>query len=324
MRVAFFGSGAFGRPTLEAIRATCDLVGVISQPDRPAGRGRALTPTPIAAWAMSCAAEVPLFRPERVNEPSVVESLHALEADAWVVIAFGQKLGQRLLADQFAINLHASLLPRWRGAAPINWAILAGDDQTGNSVITLADRMDAGLVLATSTPRAIEPSMSTDHLHDLLAADGPSVVLGVLEQAIRGALRPVVQDESLATHARKLSRDDGWVDFADSARAARCRINGLSPWPGVTVRYAGESLKLLQARDIDAEAADRAGSAPMEPGCIVDPAHGTVSCGAGLLQLLRVQPAGKAAMSWTDFARGRSIAPGSRLEAGPPAEGAPA
>ena len=313
MRVAFFGSGAFGLPTVRAIHDRCDLVGVVSQPDRPAGRGRSLTPTPIAAWALEHAADVPLFRPERVNEAGVVDSLRALEADAWVVIAFGQKLGASLLEDQFAINLHASLLPRWRGAAPINWAILAGDETTGNSVITLADRMDAGLVLATSPARLIEPSVTTDQLHDLLASDGPAAMLGVLEQAIRSELRPTVQDESLVTHARKLSREDGWVDFADAARAVRCRINGLSPWPGVTVGMAGEMLKLLQASEVDGQPEGA------EPGRVIDAERGLVACGSGVVRLLRVQPAGKPAMAWSDFARGRAIKVGTLIAGGRPA-----
>src|SRR5690606_37944755 len=137
---------------------------VVTQPDRPAGRGRAPAPTPIGAWA---AAEVEagrlapeqVVKPESVNEDSVREFILAVDADAWVVIAFGQKLGRRLLDGRFAINLHASLLPRWRGAAPINAALLAGDAETGNSVITLADRMDAGLVLGQSR-RPIDPSVT--------------------------------------------------------------------------------------------------------------------------------------------------------------------
>src|SRR5262245_32820260 len=138
-----------------------------------------MTPTPVGAWATSNLSGVPLLKPAKVNDPAIVAQVRAVPARAWVVIAFGQKLGRPLLEGAFAVNLHASLLPRWRGAAPINAAILAGDAQTGNSVITLADRMDAGLVLAQSR-RDIEPEQTAGELHDLLAADGPALISSVL------------------------------------------------------------------------------------------------------------------------------------------------
>jgi len=160
MRIVFLGSGAFGLPSLQHLAQHHTLLTVVSQPDKPAGRGSQLTPTPIAAWAAQSLAHVPLIQPATVNEPAVRDSLRALDADAWVVIAFGQKLGRALLEGKFAVNLHASLLPRWRGAAPIHAAILAGDAITGNSVITLADKMDAGLVLGQSQ-RNIAPDATT-------------------------------------------------------------------------------------------------------------------------------------------------------------------
>src|SRR5258705_3491243 len=153
MRLLFFGSGAFGLPTLERLAAQHQILAVITQPDRPAGRGGRSTPTPIGAWVAEHLPGTPTFKPPKINDPFIIQQIRAIGrpdasgADAWVVIAFGQKLPRALLDGVFAINLHASLLPRWRGAAPINAAILAGDTQTGNSVITLADRMDAGLIL---------------------------------------------------------------------------------------------------------------------------------------------------------------------------------
>jgi methionyl-tRNA formyltransferase len=181
MRIVFLGSGAFGLPTLQHLAARHTVVGVVTQPDKPAGRGSKLTPTPIGAWAAEHLPGTPLIKPEKINTPEVRDLVRSWECDAWVVIAFGQKLGPTLLADRFAINLHASLLPRWRGAAPINHAILAGDTVTGNSVITLADRMDAGLVLGQSR-RPIEPAQTTGELHDLLATDGPALVEQVLAE----------------------------------------------------------------------------------------------------------------------------------------------
>ncbi|MFZ4576493.1 MAG: methionyl-tRNA formyltransferase [Phycisphaerales bacterium] len=302
MRVVFFGSGEFGRPTLEHLAKSHEVLTAVSQPDRPAGRGGKSTPTPIGAW--SAERGLPLIKPENVNEPGVVESLRALRADAWVVIAFGQKLSPPLLEGQRAMNLHASLLPRWRGAAPINAAILAGDAETGNSVITLADRMDAGLVLATSR-RAIEPSYTTADLHALLSADGPALVESCLARAAREWPFGDAQDPSKVTHARKLSKEDGWVDFAQRAESCRNRIHGLNPWPTVDVGFRDLTLKLLRA-----STASGAG----EPGEIIDPGAGLVACGEGTaLELLEVQAPGKRAMTWKEFAAGRRPEKGERL-----------
>lgn len=306
MRVLFLGSGAFGLPTLEAIAARHELAGVVTQPDKPAGRSRKLTPTPIGAWAEANRPDVPLEKPASVNEAGVRDRLRAIGADAWVVIAFGQKLGQALLSDRFAVNLHASRLPRWRGAAPIHAAILAGDTETGNSVITLADRMDAGLILAQSR-RPIEPGQTAGDLHDLLASDGPELVLDVLARHKAGTLQAQPQDDAAVTLAGKLSKGDAWVDFADSAEGVRRRVHGLNPWPGVTVMFRGEPLKLHRV-------GVTAAPAGAGPGVIVDAEAGLVACGSGAVRLLEVQPAGRKPMSYADFARGSRPEPGETLE----------
>ncbi len=311
MDLVYFGSGAFGLPTLERLAARHRVRCIVTQPDRPAGRGGRLTPTPIGAWAAGHAPGVPLLKPERVNEPSVCAQVRAFEADAWVVIAFGQKLGRALLDGRFAINLHASLLPRWRGAAPINAAILAGDAETGNSVITLADRMDAGDILAQSR-RPLDAALTAGELHDLLAADGPDLVESVLRAREAGTLSPRVQDETLVTLAPKLSKADGWVDLAQPAEACRRRIHGLTPWPGVTATLGGRSLRLLRVEPADADPQQSA------VGTIVDPDRGTVACGgATALRLLTVQPAGGRDMPWSDFARGHRVERGAALVSGP-------
>ncbi len=322
MRILYLGSGVFGIPTLAQLAARHTVVGIVTQPDRPAGRGSALTPTPVAAWAAEHAPSVPIFKPEKINEAGMVEQIRTLggpdRIDAWVVIAFGQKLGRALMAPGagsgggqplFAINLHASLLPRWRGAAPINAAILAGDSVTGNSVIALADKMDAGVVYAQSR-RPIDPSYTTADLHDLLAGDGPPLVESVLVAHAAGRDKPFVQDDSLVTLAGKLAKTDGWVDFTQPAAACRNRIHGLNPWPTVTGALAGEPLKLLRAKALDTPHA-------AAPGTLLDAQLGTVACGGGgsggatsVLQLLEVQPPNKRPMAWPDFARGRKFPAG--------------
>ncbi|MEQ8317340.1 MAG: methionyl-tRNA formyltransferase [Phycisphaerales bacterium] len=302
MKVVFFGSGAFGVPTLRMLAKRHEVVAVVTQPDRPAGRGKTLSPTPIASEAESLLTGVEVLKPEQVNTPEVRDRIRGFEADAWVVIAFGQKLGQKLLADRFAVNLHASLLPRWRGAAPINAAILAGDETTGVSVITLADEMDAGFVLGQSS-RPLDPGLTIGELHDVLAEDGVEVVAGVLDRFEAGTLEPVKQDADRVTLAPKLSKADGWIDFADTAHACRRRVHGLTPWPGVSITLAGVVLKLLR---VSAEQHDHDAA----PGTLIDPA-GLIACGQGTaLRLVTVQPAGKKPMEFTAFANGHSLAAG--------------
>ncbi len=333
MRTAFLGSGAFGLPTLQALAAgrvgprDCQLVGIVTQPDKPAGRGKQLAPTPIGDWASATLPGVPLLKPDDVNSPPVLEAIRAWRAEALVIIAFGQKLSPGLVSAptcNLACNLHASILPRWRGAAPINWTILGGDANAGNSVITIADRMDAGLVLAQSS-RPLDLSLTAGELHDALALEGPELIGQVLDSHARGSLRGQSQDESLVTKARKLSRADAWVRFAEPAGACVRRVHGLTPWPGVSVRIvphgdagdtpaapaalAAPELKLLR---VGTE--ERAGSASAEPGTLIDAAGGLVACGdASTLRLLLVQPSGSRAMAWSDYARGagRGLATGS-------------
>jgi methionyl-tRNA formyltransferase len=230
-------------PTLARLAAEHDVLAVVTQPDRPAGRSQQPTPTPVAQWIVGQRPGVEVLKPADVNDGAIVSRLRSLPADAFVVIAFGQKLGAALLSDRFAINLHASRLPRWRGAAPINHAILAGDAETGNSVIMVASKMDAGEILAQSR-RPIDPAMTAGELHDLLSEDGPSLVLDVLARHAAGTLSPRSQDPALVTLAAKLSREDGWIDFAAPAETIRRRVHGLNPWPGVTVRFRDEPLRI--------------------------------------------------------------------------------
>ena len=323
MRLVYFGSGAFGLPTLEHLARRHLIAGVVTQPDKPAGRGGQSSPTPIGQWAAVNLPNRPLLKPVKVNDPAIVEQIRALEADAWVVIAFGQKLSRALLDGRFAINLHASLLPRWRGAAPINTAILGGDTETGNTVITLADRMDAGLILDASR-RSIDPLTTAGELHDLLAADGPALVESVLARHETGTLEPLTQDETLVTIASKLSRSDDHVDFTQKADFVRRQIHALTPWPGVTSAIIPPEptdpaptpplppplhLKILRVQPVP-------GSHQQDPGTLLDVSGGLVACAHHTqLKLLEVQPPGRNAMRWEDFTRGagRNILPDSRI-----------
>ncbi|MCG3121902.1 MAG: Methionyl-tRNA formyltransferase [Phycisphaerales bacterium] len=313
MNLVYFGSGAFGLPTLQRLAAHHAVRAVVTQPDRPAGRGGKLTPTPIAQWCHDHAPQLTLIKPEKVNDPAVIDQVRSLHADAWVVIAFGQKLSRKLLDGVFAINLHASLLPRWRGAAPINAAMLAGDSLTGNSVITLADRMDAGLVLGQTT-RSLTDDLTAGELHDLLAADGPDLVEEVLRRHQTGTLSAMHQDESMVTQAAKLSRADSWVDFHRPARECLRRIHGLTPWPGIGVVCSSSSDRLPMA-EFKVLRVEPAGAPPEQPrvSCgqlLTAPDQGLIACGGDTwLRVVELQPPGKRPMTWEQFARGHRLTP---------------
>ncbi|MBL4810583.1 MAG: methionyl-tRNA formyltransferase [Phycisphaerales bacterium] len=304
MNIVFLGSGAFGVPTLEQLAAEHTITGIVTQPDRRVGRGKNSTPTPIGQWAAEHLPEVPIAKPEKINTDEARDMVRNWESDAWVVIAYGQYLGSKLIADRFAINLHGSRLPRWRGAAPINAAIVAGDAISGNSVITIAKEMDAGYVLGQSE-RLIESTMTASELHHALSLDGPDLVMQILEDHAHGRVQMAEQDAGLVTAASKMLKSDGWIDFVNAVES-RCRINGLSPWPCVAVEHRSQVLKILRAQSADTESQEVSGT-------IVDAGAGIVACGVGTLQLLEVQPAGKKPMSWQAYANGRQVKDGEML-----------
>jgi methionyl-tRNA formyltransferase len=322
MRIVFFGSGAFGLPTLEHLAKRHEVVGIVTQSDKPAGRGGKVAPTAVGAWAAEHLAGVPLLKPAKVNEAGVVARVRAIPADAWIVIAFGQKLSRALLEGRLAVNLHASLLPRWRGASPISAAILAGDTETGNTVITLSDRMDAGEIVGVMK-REIRPLMTAGELHDELSRDGPMLIESVLGQMQAGTLRARAQDEGLVTIATKLSRADDHVDFLEKADFVRRQVHALTPWPGATVAV------LPPGKRVGNDEESAAGPGPLqikvlrvqpetgvhekEPGTVLDAARGIVACGQGTrLRILEVQPPGRTPMKWEEFTRGA----GRKIEAG--------
>ncbi|NBX25278.1 MAG: methionyl-tRNA formyltransferase [Planctomycetes bacterium] len=302
VRVAFLGSGALGVPTLEALHRAGRVGVVVSQPDRPAGRGRQLTPTPVSAWAL--AHGLPLVRTEDAN---VGEALAAVQAcgGPLVVVAFGQKLGPSLLQGRASVNLHPSALPRWRGAAPIQRAMLAGEDTIGVCAIEVADRMDAGPILGQFTTRvgALE---TAGEVLDRVAIESVPMMERVVEDLLRGAAVAQAQDETRATRAAKLSRSDAWVDFAGAADPVRLRIHGLQPWPGCMARVDGRPLRLLRVGP--AAGAGR-------PGEVL--ADGAVACGEGAILPMEVQSPGARAMPWAEWLRGQRLGPGRRLESSP-------
>jgi len=311
MRIIFLGSGAFGLPTLRALCEHHEVPLVASQPDRPAGRKRTLTATPIAAWAAARGIET--IKPDNVNDRDVLSRMGRLDPDAMVIVAFGQYLKPALteIPRLGAMNLHASLLPRCRGASPIHSAMAAGDTETGNTVIRIARKMDAGAMLGKqATP--IDPLETAGELHDRLASMGPDLVLGVLHDLDHGEAVETEQEHDAATLAPKLSKEDGYVDFAAAADAVRARIHGLTPWPGVTAYWSAsedgecKSIKLCRVQPMPDHDHNKM------PGELLND-DGMIACGSGAVKLLEVQPPGKRVMDWSEFANGHQVTAGARF-----------
>jgi methionyl-tRNA formyltransferase len=305
MRIIFTASGEFGIPTLAALIDAGHEIFPYTQPDRPAGRGRKLTPTPIAQFAES--RNLSAIRTADFNSEKLPP------ADLMIVIAFGQKIAPAAVAHATlgAVNLHASILPRYRGAAPINWAILRGETETGNSIIRLAQKMDAGAILAQSKILIAETETAGE-LHDRLAADGAKLMLQVIEDLRAGRAHELPQDDSAATLAPKLTRDSARIDWTRPADEIARKIRGLYPWPGCRITLldaAGGNLATMTL----VRAKPAADEGPRwRPGEIA--IDGCIACGSGALEILELQPDGKRPMTLADFRRGNHWMPGMRLE----------
>ncbi len=301
MRLAFMGSPEFAVPALHALHnAGHVIVAVYAQPPRRAGRGQALTPCPVHAAA--AAMGLPVITPERLRaDPVAQAAFAALDLDVAVVAAYGQILPQTMLEAprRGCLNIHASLLPRWRGAAPIQAAIMAGDAETGVTIMQMEAGLDTGPMLARSAV-PIPADTTAGALLPVLAELGARLLLSVLADPPA----PVSQPDG-ATYAPKLTRADGRLDFSRDAVVLDRQIRGLQPWPGAWTVLAGEVVKVLHARP---EPGPDEGNG--SPGRVLDDA-GLIACGTGALRLLRLQRAGRPAMAAPDFLRGLPIPAGS-------------
>ncbi len=320
LRIIFAGSGEFGVPTLKhLLDLGLHIEVVISQPDRPGGRGRKFMPTAISQVALT--RSIPLARTDDINR------LHLPDADLLIVIAFGQKLKPHIInhARWGAVNLHASILPRWRGAAPINWAMLGGDTHTGNSVIRLADKMDAGAIIGETE--------TAGELHDRLAQDGKTLIEQAIEEIVAGTSRPIEQDHSLVTRAPKLTRQDTELDFSLPAEQIALKIRALHPWPGCHVRLvdlAGEEvdrMTLVRARATpfyySREAMQRCGLplVRVPEGVLGNPYNFPPGSPARIgtgddfgVEILELQPEGKRIMPLSAYRNGHRWESGMRIQ----------
>ncbi|MDJ0684087.1 MAG: methionyl-tRNA formyltransferase [Alphaproteobacteria bacterium] len=299
------GSPDFAVPTLEALHARGHaIVAVYSQPPKPAGRGK--QPRPTAVQKAAEALGLPVRTPVSLKSAEALAGFQALDLDAAVVAAYGLLLPQAILdAPRLGcLNVHASLLPRWRGAAPIQRAIQAGDTVSGVSIMQMVLALDAGPVLATRDV-PITNAMTAQDLHDRLAEIGGPLLVESLEGLAAGTVTPVAQDESAVTYADKLSTDEARLDWTQSAESLDRAIRAFTPWPGARFSFEGETIKVLGA-----ETAIGSGA----PGVTLDNAL-LVACGAGALRLTRLQRPGKKPMAAADLLRGWPVPTGSRLDA---------
>ncbi|HKF72682.1 MAG TPA: methionyl-tRNA formyltransferase [Stellaceae bacterium] len=304
LRLAFMGTPGFAVPILQALLAAGHrVVAVYSQPPRPAGRGHRAQPSPVHRAAE--AAGIPVRTPAKLD-PAEQEKFRALGLDAAAVAAYGLILPKPVLeAPRLGcLNVHASLLPRWRGAAPIQRAILAGDKETGVTIMQMDEGLDTGPMLLAG-PVPIGPETTAAALHDELAALGARLIVRALAGRAEGTLVPRPQPAEGVTYAKKLGRDEGRLDWGKPAAELECAVRALNPAPGVWFERGGERIKVLAAM----LAASRGDA---RPGTVLDDAL-TIACGSGALRLRKVQRAGRAAVDAVAFLRGYPLPPGTRI-----------
>jgi methionyl-tRNA formyltransferase len=311
VRTIFFGSPEFAVPCLEALHDMSDVAVVISQPDRPAGRGLAMRPPAVKQRALELGLEV--WQPTKVRTAEFAEKLRALEADVAVVVAYGRIVPRAVLdaPRMGCVNVHASLLPRWRGAAPIQWSIVAGDAETGVALMQMDEGMDTGPVLATaSIPIARDDDAST--LSGRLSHLGADLLRQQLPRYVAGELVPTAQDESGATMAPLLNKEHGRIDWNKSAQAVHNQIRGMNPWPGAQTVLGERRIKVHRAvaSTLDPEGAP--------PGQVIalDPEGILVACAEGTLEIQELQESGRKRVDARAFASGRGVAVGDRFTSG--------
>ena len=307
LRTVFMGTPDFALPSLRGLMAAgVDLVGVFTQPDRPQGRGKKLSPSPVKELAQ--AHDIPVFQPLKLRNPEAVAELRALQPDLIVVVAYGQILPQAVLdlPRYHCINVHASLLPKYRGAAPINKAIVAGETETGVTTMLMAAGLDTGDMLV-KRKLTIGPDETAGQLHDRLAELGPETLEETLRQLCAGTLQPEPQDDAHSSYAPMMKKEDGAIDWAQPAARIHNQVRGLDPWPGAYTHLDGQVLKVAETR----VASHLSGT----PGEILaaDKQGVQVACAEGGLVIGELQLPGKKRLKAVDFLSGHPLFAGTLL-----------
>ena len=308
MSIVFMGTPEFALPTLRKIyNSSHSIISVVTQPDRPKGRGQIKVASPIKNFAIKN--NIPLLQPENVNAENFIQLLLEKRPDYIIVVAFGQILSEALLKmpKQFCINLHSSLLPKYRGAAPINRAILNGDVRSGVTTMIMDKGMDTGDILLTRET-SIEKNDDAQSLHDKLAEQGGKLVLETLARLEKNNLLPTPQDSSLASYAPKLKKEESLIDWKMTANNILNKIRGLTPWPGTHTLFNGKRLCILKSEVIKGEPSDR-------PGYIERITNSGIEVGTRekRLKITELKPEGKKAMPVKSFLSGYKINPGDKL-----------
>ncbi len=308
-RVVFFGTPLFSAPTLEKLFQGKDkVVGVVTQPDREKGRGRKVVSSPVKDLALRHG--VTLFQPERVREETFHESLKALQPDLFVVVAYGKILPKSMLMipGRGAVNVHASLLPRFRGASPISWSILCGEKNTGVTTMMLDEGMDTGtILLQKEIPIGEEDNAET--LGERLSVLGAELLIETVESMKAGEIVPVAQDDSKATYAPPLKKEDGKIDWTKGAEEIARRIRAFYPWPGAFTTWEGGLVKILSGRAREGTGQGRPGRVAWVGGDFIE-----VETGKGFFRIEEVQPEGKRRMRARDFLSGHPVAVGTMFQ----------
>ena len=301
MRLVFLGTPWFAVPTLERmVEAGHQVAAVLTQPDRARGRGQQLAPPPVKEAALQLG--LPVYQPERVRRPEAVEYLRGLGAEAMVVVGYGQIIPQNVidLAPHGILNVHASLLPKYRGAGPIQWAIVNGETRTGVTTMRIDAGLDTGDMLLKRETQ-IGSEENAIELGQRLAMMGADLLVETLEGLAAGAIVPEKQDSAQATYAPLLKKEDGLIDWSRAAHAIHNQVRGLQPWPGAYTAFRGQKLHIWKTR------LAAGGSRQAAPGFVVNLKPLVVSCGEGALELVEVQPEGRKRMSGADFANGQRL-----------------
>jgi len=308
LRIVFFGTPAFAVPTLDALLASRHtVVGVVTQPDRPRGRGHHVSDAPVKARALG--ARIRVLQPDRLKDPRFMAELTALRADLGVVAAYGKILTDAVLAQPRLglINVHASLLPRYRGAAPVHRAVIAGERETGITIMRVVKALDAGPMLA-SARRAIGPEETSEEVERDLARQGAALLVSTIDALAQGIANETPQDESQATYAPRLTKDEGVLDWSQPANRLHDRIRGLHPWP---LAYAFLNQRRIILRRSTVAAAAKAA----DPGAVVEAAGDRllVATGTGALAIRELQLEGRRPMTSREFLAGHPVAEGDRF-----------
>ena len=315
MVVVFFGTPAFAVPTLEALlRSPHTLAAVVTQPDRPRGRGQQTTASPVKDAAT--AAQIAVLQPASVKTPEFAAELSALHADIAVVAAYGQILTQQLLDTPRLgmVNVHASLLPRYRGAAPVHRAIINGDAETGVTIMRMVKALDAGPMIAVVRV-PIGADQTSDDLERQLAAAGAPLLIATLDDIAAGRSHHTPQDDSASTYAPRLTKDDGRIDWSWPAARIHNLIRGLHPWPHAVAFAEGQRLILHRSRPVETTATLEGSPHLSAPGTILEASGDRVrvATGGGTIDLLEIQAEGKRPMSARDFLAGHPLTAGTVL-----------